>query len=89
MVSKTVKKSANHFKSKGFPGVPWPQSTDLAMQSTERERQLWAQLANSRAWVDPIEESLESELHEGSALEQVQRKFGSNNSFLMRSHKGF
>ncbi|MBU4018418.1 bifunctional diguanylate cyclase/phosphodiesterase [Rhodoferax sp.] len=51
-----------------------PQGKDLSMPSTERERQLWAQLANSRAWVEPIEECWESELHEGSVLEQVQSK---------------
>ena len=54
--------------------MPWPLSTDLAMQSTLRERQLWAQLAGSRAPVDPTEAGLKVEPHEGSALEQMQNK---------------
>lgn len=44
------------------------------MQSTLRERQLWAQLAGSRAPVDPTEAGLKVEPHEGSALEQMQNK---------------
>ncbi len=74
MVSKTVKKWAKHFKSKGVLRVLSPQSTDLTKQSTLRERQLWVQLAASSAWVDPIEVGLALELRDGSVLEGVQTR---------------